>query len=157
MSTHDVPTPHAERAPARPPQGTRTELELTQRWWLRWVYGPLMALIAAGALAGAIVGSGDRRLSASLFVLVIASLVGAALRFRTQRRTTGGLALDERDETQTMRTMGYAWCFSFFGVLIWAVVWAAINDSGIAVPIVVLVGLLACLGLGRLCTRREGY
>jgi cobalamin synthase len=152
VSTDEHPAPR----PARPPQGTPTELEDTQRWWLRRVYVPAMSLIAAAALVTAIAGTGEPALSAALFVVCASSLVGAAVRAREQRRTTGRLAQDERDETRTMRTMGYAYCFVFFGVLAWAVAWAATNDAGTPVPIVVLVGLVAALGLGRLCTRREG-
>jgi hypothetical protein len=158
-------TPAPEPTPATPPgtrpghapQGTRAELEDTQIWWLRWVYVPVMSLIGLGALGVALLGAGDSTLALIVFLLVTGSLLGAALRFRARRAETGRLALDERDETQTMRTMGYAWCFCFFGVLAWTVVWAATHEDGTPTQLLVLVGLVASVGLGRLCTRREGY
>jgi hypothetical protein len=146
-----------EPRPARPPQGTRAELEDTQVWWLRWIYGPVMSLIGLGALVVALLGPGDSTLALIVFLLVAASLLGAALGFRRQRAETGRLSLDERDETRVMRTAGYAWCFAFFGVLAWTVVWAATHEDGVPTPLIVLAGLVVALGLGRLCTRREGY
>lgn len=149
----DAPGPR----PARPPQGTRAELEETQIWWLRWIYVPVMSVIGVGALAVALLGLGDSTLALAVFAVVVGSLVGAGLGFRRQRAETGHLSLDERDETRVMRTAGYAWCFCFFGVLGWLVVWAATHDDGTPVPLYVLSGLVVSLGLGRLCTRREGY
>lgn len=161
MSTPAPRTPTVdapERRPPRPPQGTRAELEATQIWWLRWIYVPIMSAIGLGALVVALLGVGDSTLALVVFALVAGSLVGAGLRFRTQRAETGHLSLDERDETQVMRTAGYAWCFTFFGVLASLVAWAATHDGGeTPVPLVVLAGLVASVGLGRLCTRREGY
>lgn len=152
MST---PTPAAR--PGRPPQGTRAELEDTQIWWLRWIYVPVMSLIGLAALVVAVLGLGDPGLALIVLALVVGSLAGAGSRFRTQRAQTGHLSLDEREETQVMRTAGYAWCFTFFGVLAWLVGWAATHEDGTPIPLVGLVGLVASVGLGRLCTRREGY
>jgi predicted cobalt transporter CbtA len=157
--TPDTPSPGAPGPrPPRPPQGTRAELEATQIWWLRWIYVPVMSAIGLGALVVALVGVGDSTLALVVFALVVGSVVGAGFRFRAQRAETGHLSLDERDETQVMRTAGYAWCFTFFGVLAWLVAWAATHDGGeTPLPLIVLVGLVASVGLGRLCTRREGY
>lgn len=142
---------------ARPTQGTAAELEITQRWWLTWIYGPAMGTIAAAALVTGILGTGDRQLSLTMFLLAAASLAGALVQFRARHRSTGRIALDERDETANMRMMGYAYCFAFFGAMGWAVVWAATDDGGTPVPLAVLGGLALCLGAGRLCTRREGF
>ena len=157
--TPDLPSSRAPGPrPARPPQGTRTELEQTQIWWLRWIYVPVMSVIGLGALVVALLDVGDSTLALVVCALVAGSLVGATLRFRSQRAETGHLSLDEREETQVMRTAGYAWCFTFFGVLAWLVGWAATHDGGeTPIPLVVLLGLVASVGLGRLCTRREGY
>lgn len=152
MST---PTP-ADR-PGRPPQGTRAELEDTQIWWLRWIYVPVMSVIGLAGLVVALLGVGDSMLALLVFVLVVGSLVGAGVGFRRQYAETGHLSLDERDETRVMRTAGYAWCFTFFGVLAWLVVWAATHEDGTPTPLYALAGLVASVGLGRLCTRREGY
>lgn len=141
----------------RPPQGTPEELEDTQRWWLTRIYGPVMGLIAVAALVTGVAGTGDRQVSLTLFVAIAAALGGALAHFRTQHRATGRIALDERDETANMRMLGYAFCFAFFGALAWAVAWAATTDGGTPVPLVVTACLVLCLGLGRLCTRREGF
>lgn len=150
------PTPAATR-PARPPQGTPAELEDTQRWWLRWIYGPVMGLIGLAALVTGAAGTGDRTLSLTLAFMVVVALGSAFVSFRAQHRTTGRLALDERAETANMRTLGYGWCFAFFAALAWAVAWAATDDGGMPVPLIVLAGLVLCAGFGRLCTRREGF
>ncbi|WP_022928254.1 hypothetical protein [Patulibacter americanus] len=157
--TPDVPSDEASGPrPARPPQGTRAELEDTQIWWLRWIYVPVMSAIGIAALVVALLGAGDSTLALVVAIMVAGSLIGATLRFRNQRAETGHLALDEREETQVMRTAGYAWCFTFFGVLAWLVGWAATHDGGeTPIPLIVLAGLVASVGLGRLCTRREGY
>jgi predicted cobalt transporter CbtA len=158
IPTPDTPSEAPGPRPPRPPQGTRAELEDTQIWWLRWIYVPVMSVIGLAALVVALLGAGDATLALVVLLLVAASLLGAALRFRNQRAETGHLSLDEREETQVMRTAGYAWCFTFFGVLAWLVGWAATHDGGeTPIPLVVLVGLVASVGLGRLCTRREGY
>lgn len=117
-----------------------------------------MGLIALAALVTGVAGTGDRQLSLTLFAIVAAALGGALAHFRIQHRATGRIALDERDETANMRMLGYAFCFAFFGALAWAVAWAATTtDGGTPVPLLVLTGLVVCLGLGRLCTRREGF
>lgn len=160
MSTPTPDSPPAdatERRPARAPQGTRAELEETQIWWLRWIYVPIMSTIGLGALVVALLGVGDSTLALAVFAVVVGSLVGAGFGFRRQRAETGHLSLDERDETRVMRTAGYAWCFCFFGTLAWLVVWAATHDGEAPIPLYVLSGLVVSLGLGRLCTRREGY
>lgn len=153
MSTHPTTTPHA----ARPSQGTRAELEATQRWWLTWIYGPVMAALAVGALVASAVGDADPFLGGGLVGIIVGSVAGAVARFRKKHRATGGLALDERDETANMRTMGYAFCFAYFGILAWAVAWTAFDGTGIPEPWIALAGLVVALVLGRLCTRREGF
>lgn len=155
MSTTPDHRSTAER-PARPPQGTPEELEDTQRWWLTYVYGPVMVALTLGALAASAVGDADPLFAGGVVGLTVGSLGGAVARFRAQWRDTGRLSADEREETSTMRTMGYAFCFVYFGVLAWAVAWAAFDGTGTPDPFIALAGLFACLGLGRLCTRREG-
>lgn len=156
MSTtpqHAVP----DDRPARPPQGTPEELEATQRWWLTWIYVPIMAVIGIAALVTGIAGTGDRELSLILACLTGGGLLGAFVRFRGQHGATGRIALDERDETANMRMLGYGFCFAFFGALAWSVVWAATNTGGVPAPLLATAGLVVCMGLGRLCTRREGF
>ena len=152
MSTDDA-------TPTRKPlHGTQAELERTQIWWLRWVYGPTMSAIAVAALVVTALDGFDNLLAWVVFAITAGGLVGATVQFRRQRATYGRLSLDERDETRTMRTMGYGFCFAYFGGLIWAVVWAADHDSSaFPTPIGALAGLTLCLLLGRACTAREGF
>jgi hypothetical protein len=153
VSTEQSTFPQA----VRPPQGTPAELEATQRWWLTWVYGPVMGVLAVAAVVAAAVGDASPYLAGALVGVIVGSAAGAVARFRTKHRTTGGLALDERDETSNMRTMGYAFCFVYFGVLAWAVAWTGFDGRGTPEPWFALIGLTVALGLGRLCTRREGF
>jgi hypothetical protein len=150
-------SPQNRRPRTRLVQGTAAELEATQAWWLRWVYLPVMGTVVIAALVVAALPGTDRRTALVAALVVAASTLGGLQRLRAQRAETGRLSFDERDERQTMRTMGYGYCFAYFATLGWIVAWAATHGPGDApVPVLVLVGLTVCVGLGRLCTRREG-
>jgi hypothetical protein len=153
-----VSTPSTTSTPsARPVAGSRAEREATQRWWLRWVYVPTMSLLLIGAIVAAWAGPGSSTLVVVLPSLIAGSLIGAVTRFRARYADTGGLALDEREDTSNMRSMGYGYCFACFGALGWAVAWVGFDGRGTPEPFLVLAGLGAAWVLGRLCATREGY
>lgn len=135
--------PTTSTTDTRPVAGSRAEREATQRWWLLWVYGPAMTVLGAGAVVAAGTGDGDSFFGTVLVGLIVGSLFGAVFRFRAQLRQTGGLAQDEREETSAMRSMGYGYCFVYFGVLAWAVAWVGFDGSGAPEPFYALGALAA--------------